>query len=89
MRDGAPNHFLRIDSQHLNQTFVEQWLGFGGPVSLPPRSLDHNLLAFWLWEHLERETRNILKSAHISARKGCKICRNAWEPRRASVVEIT
>jgi hypothetical protein len=52
MHDGAPPHFLCVFRQHLNQTFGEQWIGRGGPVSWPARSPDLNSLDFWLWGRL-------------------------------------
>jgi hypothetical protein len=44
MHDGT-THVLRIVRQGLNQTFGEQWIGRGGPVSWPARSPD---LMFWI-----------------------------------------
>jgi hypothetical protein len=60
VHDGAPPHFLLIVTQHLNQTFGEQWIGRGGPVNWPARSPDLNPSDFWLWGQL--------KSAVYSAR---------------------
>jgi hypothetical protein len=53
MHGGAPPHFLRIVRQHLTQTYGEQWIGRGSPVSWPARSPDLNPLDFWLWGHLK------------------------------------
>lgn len=33
MSDGAPLNFIRIFTQHLNQTFISQWKGRGGPAN--------------------------------------------------------
>jgi hypothetical protein len=53
MHDGAPIHFLCSVRQHLNQTFGEQWIGYGGPVNWPAQFSDLNPLDFWLWGHLK------------------------------------
>jgi hypothetical protein len=42
----APPHFLHDIRQHLNQTFSEQWIGFGGPVKWPAWFSGHNPLDF-------------------------------------------
>jgi hypothetical protein len=38
--DGAPAHYSRLVTHHLNLTFPERWIGHGGHVQWPPRSLD-------------------------------------------------
>lgn len=47
--DGAPPHFSRAVSTHLNQQFPGQWIGRGGPHSWPPRSPDLSPLDYCLW----------------------------------------
>jgi hypothetical protein len=51
--DGAPAHFSVQTQQHLSTQFPDRWLGCGGPVSWPARSLDLNPLDFFLWGHLK------------------------------------
>ena len=53
MHDGAPAHFSLRVRQHLNETFLEKWIGRGGPVAWPPRSPDLNMLDFFLWGYLK------------------------------------
>ncbi|GBM18857.1 hypothetical protein AVEN_137240-1 [Araneus ventricosus] len=51
----------------LNATYPAQWIGRGGPVAWPPRSLDLNPLDFFFWGHtksLVYET--LVDSAEIS-----------------------
>ena len=36
--DGAPAHYSRLVTYHLNLTFPEQWISHGGHVQWPPRS---------------------------------------------------
>jgi len=33
MPDGAPANYIRIFTEHLNQTFISQWKGRGGPAN--------------------------------------------------------
>jgi hypothetical protein len=53
MHDGAPTHFDRVVTDHLNERFHERWIRRGGPVSWPPRSPDLIPLDFYLWGHLK------------------------------------
>ena len=46
---GAPPHYSRLVTRHLNLTFPEQWIGRGGHVQWPPRSPDFTPLDFCLW----------------------------------------
>ncbi|KOC66071.1 hypothetical protein WH47_01444, partial [Habropoda laboriosa] len=48
MHDGAPSHFVRNVREHLNTVFRQRWIGRGGLVAWPPRSLDLNPLNFFL-----------------------------------------
>lgn len=36
-QDGAPPHNARIVTEHLNQSFGDNWIGTNGPVRWPPR----------------------------------------------------
>ena len=47
--DGAPAHYSRLMTRHLNLTFPERWIGRGGHVQWPPRSPDITPLNFCLW----------------------------------------
>ena len=49
MHDGAPPRFSRAAGQFLNRPFANKWIGRGGPVARPARSLDLNPLDFHLW----------------------------------------
>jgi hypothetical protein len=42
----------RIIRQHLNQTLGRQWIGRGGPVTLPAQRSELNFLGLWLWGYL-------------------------------------
>jgi hypothetical protein len=42
MLGGAPPDFLRINREHVNQTFGEQRIGRGGAINWPPRSPGFN-----------------------------------------------
>ncbi|RLU18806.1 hypothetical protein DMN91_009163 [Ooceraea biroi] len=46
MHDGAPPHFAVIVRNFLNETYNNNWIGRGGPVPWPLRSLDFNPLDF-------------------------------------------
>ena len=54
MHDGAPQNFSNLVRQHLSNTFGNQWIGRGGPISWPPRSPDMTPLDFFLWGNLKR-----------------------------------
>ena len=43
----------RVARQFLNQRFANKWIGRGGPIAWPARSLDLNPLDFHLWGHLK------------------------------------
>jgi hypothetical protein len=47
--DGAPAHYSRLVTHHLNLTFPERWIGRGGHVQWPSRSPDVTPLDFCLW----------------------------------------
>ena len=53
MHDGAPPRFSRVARQFLSRHFANKWIGRGGPVAWPARSLDFNPLDFHLWGHLK------------------------------------
>ncbi|GFV97821.1 hypothetical protein TNCV_2021361 [Trichonephila clavipes] len=40
MHDGIPTHFTIAVCNHHHTTYPERWSGRGGPIPLPPRSLD-------------------------------------------------
>jgi hypothetical protein len=53
--DGAPAHYSRLVTHHLNLTFPERWIGHGGHVQWPPRSPDLTPLDFCLWGWMNSE----------------------------------
>ena len=53
--DGAPAHYSRLVTHHLNLTFPEQWIGRGGHVQWPPTSPDLTPLDFCLWGWMKSE----------------------------------
>ena len=53
MHDGAPPRFSRVARQFLNQHFANKWIGRGGPIAWPARTLDLNPLDFHLWRYLK------------------------------------
>jgi len=40
MQDGAPPHFSSFVTDVLIERFPDAWIGRGGPIPWPPRSLD-------------------------------------------------
>lgn len=52
-QDGAPPHYAVAVREWLNQSFPNQWIGRGGPVSWPPRSPDITPLDYFLWGHVK------------------------------------
>jgi hypothetical protein len=53
--DGAPAHYSRLVTRHINLTFPERWIGRGGHVQWPPRSPDFTSLDFCLWVWIKSE----------------------------------
>ena len=51
--DGAPPHYTRQVKQYLNESFLNCWLGRGGPVAWPVRSPDLTPLDYNLWCHMK------------------------------------
>jgi hypothetical protein len=47
--DAAPVHLGRAVTEFLNKDYEGRWMGRGGPVALPTRSLDLNPLDLFLW----------------------------------------
>lgn len=47
--DGAPAHFHRVVTAHLNQQFPHRWIGRGGPINWPARSPDLTPLDYCIW----------------------------------------
>ena len=45
--DGAPAHYSRLVTHHLNLTFPERWIGRGGHFQWPPMSPDCTPLDFF------------------------------------------
>ena len=53
--DGSPIHYIRKVTQHLNNTYPNQWIGRGSLIHWPARSPDLTLLDFCLWGWLKGE----------------------------------
>ena len=53
--DGAPAHYSRLVTHHLNLTFPERRIGRGGHVQWPPRFPDLTPLVFCLWGRMKSE----------------------------------
>ena len=53
--DGAPSHYTRHVTQHLNNTFPNKWIGRGSTINWPPRSPDLTPLDFRLWGMMKGE----------------------------------
>ena len=51
--DGAAPYFLLAFREFLNNMFLEQRIGPGGPTAWPARSPDLQPLYFYLWGHLQ------------------------------------
>jgi hypothetical protein len=52
---GAPAHYSRLVTHHLNVTFPERWIVCGGHVQRPPRSQNIIPLDFLLWGWMKSE----------------------------------
>ncbi|KAJ8958341.1 hypothetical protein NQ318_017487 [Aromia moschata] len=52
-QDGAPPHNARINTNWLNTTFNDRWIGTYGPIRWPALSLDLTPLDFWLWGYIQ------------------------------------
>jgi hypothetical protein len=46
--DGAPAHYSGLVTHHLNLTFPQRLIGYGGPVQWPPRFPELTPLDFCL-----------------------------------------
>jgi len=53
--DGAPIHYTRMVTQHLNNTYPNRWIGRGSLIHWPARSPDLTPLDFCLWGWLKGE----------------------------------
>ena len=54
MHHGGTAHFSISAHRHLDAHYYPWcWIGRGGPVSWPPRTLDLNPLEFYLWGYLK------------------------------------
>jgi hypothetical protein len=46
--DGAPPHYTRLVTQHLNDIYPNRWIGRGSTINRPPQSPDLTPLDFCL-----------------------------------------
>ena len=51
--DGAPPHYSLCSRQVMNEIFDEKWIGRGGPVAWPPRSLDLTSPDYFSWDFVK------------------------------------
>ena len=49
----VPVQLTRNVREYLNESFPNRWLGCGGPVARPPKSLDLTPLDYYLWGHMK------------------------------------
>jgi hypothetical protein len=54
-RDGAPPHYTRLVTQHLNDIFLTRWIGRGSTINWPTGSPDLTPLDFCLWAWMKNE----------------------------------
>jgi hypothetical protein len=47
--EGASSHYTRLVTQHLNNNFLNRWIGHGSTINRPPRPPDLTPLDFCLW----------------------------------------
>ncbi|GFW92216.1 uncharacterized protein TNCV_3541021 [Trichonephila clavipes] len=52
-RDGTPSYFSIPVRNHCHATSPRRWIRRGGPVALPPLSLDLYHLDFFFWGHMK------------------------------------
>lgn len=53
--DGCPAHYSGSVRQVLDSDYNGRWIGRGGPVPQPARSLDLTPLDFFLWGYLKEK----------------------------------
>jgi len=53
MPDGVPPYFSCFVTDVLNERFPDAWIGRGGPIPWPLRSLDLSSLDFFLWGYIK------------------------------------
>jgi hypothetical protein len=53
IHDGALAYFSRAVPYVLNNSYLDRWIGRGGPTAGPPRSPDLNPLQFYQWRQLK------------------------------------
>ena len=49
----AAAHFGRQVPEYLTRTYNDRWIGQGGPITWPTRSLDLTPIDFFLWGHIK------------------------------------
>ena len=52
-QDGALIHWGLLVRGFLNQTLLDRWIGWGGPIPWLPRSPDITPLDFLLWDYVK------------------------------------
>jgi hypothetical protein len=51
--DGATPHYTRHVKEYLHESFSDCWLGHGGSIVWPPRSLDLTPVDYYLWGYMK------------------------------------
>jgi hypothetical protein len=74
-QDVALPHFHEEVTDFLNRKFPEKWIGWGGPVTWPPRSPDLTPLIFSFGVH---------QGCCVGATIGYHFARTCWEDKRCS-----
>jgi hypothetical protein len=57
--DEAPPHYTWLVMRHLNDTFLNRWIGRGSTINWPRRSPDLTPLDFYLWAWMKSEVYRI------------------------------
>jgi len=70
MQDGAPPHFSCFVTDVLNERSPDAWIGRGGPIPWPPRSLDLSPLGFFLWGYINPLNAELNPICHLLALLG-------------------
>ena len=75
--DGAPTHFGQDVRNYLDGSFPNRWIGRGGPVHWPARSLDLSCLDFFLWGALKTTVYQdpVISEMELVAKLSCAVAK--------------
>ncbi|KYQ47159.1 hypothetical protein ALC60_13791 [Trachymyrmex zeteki] len=65
----APAHFSRQVRDVLDTRYPDKWMGRGGPRAGPARSLDLNMLDYFIWGHIKDLVEHIRNGTEAEARE--------------------